>query len=715
MRALAVAAFAIVALLAAVPVPATLADPCPNEARRLEQGEVAQSLPDCRAFELASPGSLLNQDGRPGRASVAGGAVTYYSTHPAEDGGSSSYFLLARRGTDGWTVRSAAPQVSPAALFEGLCEQNAFLSPDLTKAIDEIGWFEPEEPARCKGPQEELAPGEPHPWANVLLHDFETGSYQLVNLTPEGVAPANTRFEDASDDFSHVVIGTEARLAPGLPEGSYGYYLWVAGELRLLTILPDGAPVAGELVDAAGHRQMGLPTTDGDGFAPAIGALSSDGELAYFYANGNLYLRHNAGKPQSPVGPEGCTDPTLACTIEVDRSRGPGASGGGVFWRATEDGETAIFTSDSKLTPDSGAEAAKPDLYRYDAASDQLTDLTPAGAEAADVRGVSGMGESGEPVYFAANGVLAPGASPGDCRGTFISTQRCNLYVVAGGSVSHIATLPREDRLVWQERESTLNGKALSLQASVSPSGRYLAFSSIESLTGYDNSAPEGFKYPEIFLFDSAAAEGPTRLQCVSCPPDEAAAVGPANVDFAGSYGPISAGTRAAWRINSVLDSGSVLFDTQQSLVPSDTNGLEDVYEFEDGAAKLLSEGTYAGRSSFLDAAPDGTDVYFRTAEPLIAGDRDHDNISLYDARVGGGFPEPPPPPPGCELSCRPPGEGPAGALSLPTANQPPPAMHRRHPRHRCAKAKRHRCGHRCARRKGRRCGKQRRANEGEP
>ncbi|HEX3040746.1 MAG TPA: hypothetical protein VHP56_01470 [Solirubrobacterales bacterium] len=715
MKLLALAAFALVALLPAGPVPAALADACPNEARRVEQGKAAEDLPDCRAFELASPGSLLNQDSRPGRASVEGGAVTYYSTHPAEGGGSSGFFLLARRGPGGWTVRSAAPQVSPAALFEGVCEQNVFLSPDLTKAIDEIGWFDPGEPAHCKGLEEDLTPGEPRPWANVLLHDYETDSFQLVNVTPEGVTPANTRFQDASDDFSHIVVGTEAQLAPGLPAGSYGNYIWVGGELRLLTILPDGTPVAGELVDAAGHTPVGLPVAEGNGFAPATGALSADGELAFFYAEGNLYLRRNAGQPQSPVGAGGCTDPTLACTVEVDRSQGPGASGGGLFWRATEDGGTAVFTSESRLTPDSGAEAGRPDLYRYDAASEQLTDLTPGGGEAADVRGVSGMGESGAPVYFVANGVLAPGASPGNCGGAFDPAQRCNLYVVSGGTVSYIATLPRGDRAVWLEGELSLHDKSLSLQASASPSGRYLAFTSSESLTGYDNSAPEGLAYSEIFRFDSASPAGSAPLQCVSCPPHEAPAAGPASVDFAGSYAPGSAGTRAVWRINSVLDDGTVFFDTEQSLVPGDTNGLLDVYEFEDGAARLLSGGSFPGRSSFLDASPDGTDVYFRTAEPLIARDRDQDNVSLYDARAGGGFPEPPPPSPGCDVRCRPLGDGPAGVLSLPTANPAPVVVHRRHPRRRCAKAKRQRCKHGCARGRGRHCSRHRQAQEGKP
>jgi len=66
--------------------------------------------------------------------------------------------------------------------------------------------------------------------------------------------------------------------------------------------------------------------------------------------------------------------------------------------------------------------------------------------------------------------------------------------------------------------------------------------------------------------------------------------------------------------------------------VPHDTNRQEDVYEYENGHVYLLSGGTGAGRSSFVDASADGNDVFFKTRAPLVAQDTDR-LVDLYDAR----------------------------------------------------------------------------------
>ena len=42
--------------------------------------------------------------------------------------------------------------------------------------------------------------------------------------------------------------------------------------------------------------------------------------------------------------------------------------------------------------------------------------------------------------------------------------------------------------------------------------------------------------------------------------------------------------------------------------------------------------------SEFWEASPDGSDVFFTTAQSLVA--RDPGSVDLYDARVQGGFPE---------------------------------------------------------------------------
>ncbi len=677
------------------------ADECPNQAIRAEQN--ATSLPECRAYELVTPGAPLGQEGFPARAAVDGGAITYYTTHPSASATASNFIYLARRGPDGWTNGSVGPQNVSGVRFESVCEQNVFFSPDLTANILEAGRFDAGEPARCKRP-EEIVPGEPDPYRNVFVQ--RPGSpTQLVNLTPEGATPANARFQDASTDLSRVVFGEEAQLTPDAPPG-YDFYIWNEGTVRLLTVLPDGSPSTGELAEATSR-----PGALRSGFAPFTGAMSDDGRRVFFYGPEGLYLREDAEQPQSAIVAGHCTEPGRACTTQVDASHGPGPDGGGVFWRATPSGSTVFFTDTSRLTADSTAAPGKPDLYRYETGSGQLTDLTVNAGEAADVLGLSGIGTDGSRVYFVADGALAPGAAPGNCPGTTKAPGSCNLYLLDGSSITFVATLTEEDRLAWQENpEATVPiQKAGRLWANVSPNGRYLAFIAYEPLTGYDNTDAENSSEPdpEIFVYDAGSSGG---LTCASCPS------GPArypnlNLGSATNYSPDGGG--ASWMTHAVLDDGSVFFSSPAPLVPADENESEDVYQYLHGKLSLISPGNLDVDAHFLDASANGEDVFFRTPQALVGADQDEENISLYDARREGGFAEPPAPPPPCTAEdCR----GPITAAPVPSPlgvaapeplGRPTKPLCRKKRRGRCQKhSARHRAGKKDGRRRHRRAGR---------
>ncbi|HET6578226.1 MAG TPA: hypothetical protein VFG66_07885, partial [Gemmatimonadales bacterium] len=65
------------------------------------------------------------------------------------------------------------------------------------------------------------------------------------------------------------------------------------------------------------------------------------------------------------------------------------------------------------------------------------------------------------------------------------------------------------------------------------------------------------------------------------------------------------------------------------------------------GCLSLISSGESSEDSEFVDASPDGRDVFIRTGESLLP--QDPGLIDIYDARIEGGFPPPPPPRPECE------------------------------------------------------------------
>ena len=78
-----------------------------------------------------------------------------------------------------------------------------------------------------------------------------------------------------------------------------------------------------------------------------------------------------------------------------------------------------------------------------------------------------------------------------------------------------------------------------------------------------------------------------------------------------------------------------------EALLPRDTNGQCDVYEFDyNGGLHLISTGTGTGASVLLDASVSGNDVFFLTPQSLVPQDSFQEAHKIYDARVDGGFPE---------------------------------------------------------------------------
>ena len=81
-------------------------------------------------------------------------------------------------------------------------------------------------------------------------------------------------------------------------------------------------------------------------------------------------------------------------------------------------------------------------------------------------------------------------------------------------------------------------------------------------------------------------------------------------------------------------DGARIFYETSASLVPEDTDGWEDVYEFSDGSAKLLSHGPAGGNGRFFPvfkrASADGSRVFFETGEQLVPEDTD-ERLDVYE------------------------------------------------------------------------------------
>jgi hypothetical protein len=580
---------------------------CPNEQLR---GGFSARLPDCRAYELVTPPvenssqfDAAMESAYSSTAAVDGEALSLSVREPRPGAPTGGEQYVATRGASGWI----AEDIMPPESYDGvICTeyQNVYAySEQLTKDVLRAGGGSRasasenkiEDPESCNPEAHQVVNGEPVGYENLLVRENATGAYQLVNITPSGVTPADAHFQAASADLSHVIFTETSPLAEGARYGVENLYEWDEGALRLVSVVTNGTAVPGSLAVEAGTPQH-------------EGVVSSDGSHVLFTYGGALYDRIDGQR-----------------TVQVDEQQGGSdASGGGSFQAATADGSKVFFLDERELTSDATAAAGEPDLYECalaeKASKCELTDLTVAAAgEHADVLRVTPLGRHDSSyVYFVAKGVLASNTreftnSEGKAVVEGAQAGKENLYLWNGTTTTFIATGPAYYGRFGLEQTS--------------PDGKWLTFESAESLTGYDNETAG-----ELFLYSVATGQ----LACASCNPtgEAGGGVGPRREDKEEVHG--------VFRPRYVLtDTGQVFFETGDALVPSDTNGTLDVYEYEGGHVYLISSGTSAFGSNLEEVSESGDDVFFRSDQQLVPQDNQEGEIVIYDARVEGGFAEP--------------------------------------------------------------------------
>ena len=464
-------------------------------------------------------------------------------------------------------------------------------------------------------------------------------------------------FLDATPDLRSVLVSSSVPLLG--PGSAHGLYEWAGGKLSFVSTLPGGAPA----------------TTPELGFQSRVmdNAISADGSRVIWTnredssnRGGHLYLH----------------DSTSGHTLQLDAARGVAepTKGSAQFQTASSDGSRVFFTDKQRLTADSTTEpgqgVGKPDLYECTVVEEggklacQLRDLTVdenEGEHAFVQNLIFGAGETGSTVYLIAQGVLA---SNENGNHEVAESGAPNLYVLQNTgpewSTTFIATLSSEDNAEW---EGNKVGNPAFLTARVSPSGRYLAFMSAASLTGYDNvdanPAAKGARDEEVFLYDADTET----TRCISCNPTGARPAGVLDHTESGEGLGLLVDRRKVWAeghehwlggnipgwtsqtITSALfqsrylnDEGRLFFDSPDDLVPAASNHKEDVYEYEpDGVGTcesptgaciaLISSGSSDRESAFLEATPDGSSVFFLTEANLLPQDTDT-AFDIYDART---------------------------------------------------------------------------------
>lgn len=670
--------------------------PCANAGFRLGP---AAGLPDCRAYELVSPVDKNNADvmarldnfGYPAsleQSTDSGERLTYSAGTPFVDpeGGPYTSQYLAQRTEVGWASEGLSPprtRLQPInELLRALQSEFRIFSADLCNA-----WLKTiYDPPLAAGAVAGLpnlyrrrncgGSGEPFEALTAAARSDHPDPDVYDTLQPMGASADGSRaIFVAPDDLP----GTAA------PENADDHLqLYEHDEqdgLRFVCILPSGNASKRPCYAGTADEDRGGPNHVGS----FQGAISADGERIFWtealgtdkFGPGKLFVRFR----EEPTSRE-----VSGKVSKPDPAR---------FWGAAADGSRAIFAFEA------GAEADKLFSFDVDAGLPMLI--------ASQLEGVMGISEDARSVYFASTKALT--GEEENSEGEKAQEGAHNLYLwqeAAGGAqLSFVARLAIDDI----ERFSSIQKDPFRRTSRVSPDGQHALFMSTAPLTGYDNTdAVSDQPDAEVFLYDAREGE----LRCVSCNPSGARPTGrqlsttglvPAGLNF-WFAAKVPTWQWPTYASRALSDDGRrAFFESLEALVPRDSNGQQDVYQWEEagagtctsddptfsaeaaGCIDLISSGESPREAVFVDAGANGNDVFFSTLSSLIGAD--YGLVDIYDARVGGGFPEAEPPSE-CEgEACQSPPAPPQAPTPSSASIEGPGNVPQTKPKPRCPKGKR--------------------------
>ncbi|MGZ8785867.1 MAG: hypothetical protein ACXW1Y_09940, partial [Acidimicrobiia bacterium] len=564
--------------------------------------ESALGLPDGRAYELVTPpgtsgraptaGAIGIGDGFDASLAAPGGDRVAFETQGGSlpglggAGGFDGDGYLAVRGSVGWETQGAGPSG-----VESQAPRPGSPSPDLGY------WFWK---TFGKGDEGTLAIGD-LPAHYVRKPD---GSFDLVGVGSLGFDPTATgRLITAG--AGHIIFQTGVgdsidpiQLEPNAPPTGVGaIYDRSDGVTHVVSLLP------GDETPDAQADYLGA-AADGTAIAFKIGMVGEPGEPD----TRPLYVRVRNMK-----------------TLEVSQGANTDFAG------LSSNGRYLFYLEGRNI-------------FRFDTETAETSAVTLTG----DATPVN-ISADGSHVYFVSQSQIGGEGSGGGE----------NLYVWDGGT-NFIATLTSAD-VVGREEASGDHVAGLGLwveglgaaghpvdinrgpaidPSRTTPDGGVLVFESRANLAGY---ASEGKS--EIYRYDA----GSEALSCLSCSPTLSPAVSDATLEQLNQESAFIPTNALSHVVNVTSDGSQVFFQTKDALVPGDVNGTQDVYEWEasghgscrtnGGCLSLVSSGHSANDSYLYAMTPDGHDVFFTTTDRLVPRDTDSTS-SIYDARIGGGFPE---------------------------------------------------------------------------
>ena len=641
---------------------------CPNA--QLRQETRSNSLPDCRAYELVTPG-------------FAQGAVIFPLNGPTSPVATSPSKLAYAGAFGAFPPEAGDPQNLLADLYVSTRTDNGWIQKFIGKPVTET----PLMGGPPRSQQENYLEGQ-HVGPSTLqkgvqsdpsmskIADYDQGSPFFVQERPNLVSNApyiwNTTtggflerwptnlaqvengnrfagFPEASADFNHFVFQSNIVFAPG---GNY-----VKREIECCEFLPEYEPSkqapAASIYDndlETGLVKLASVRSNGSGFEGYVYNVSEDGSRIVMAEERSspvgIFWPPNVNTLKDIKGP-------FYIRVEGERTYEIGAGHDLTYFGSTGDGKTAYFRSAQQLSPEDHDHST--DLYAWHENEPNKLQLISLGnyGEAGNsdeckvawngggcnielidftqysgpISGAGGNGHSDNAI----------GASSGDIY--FISPEAllegkgepgaANLYLYRKGALRFVTALEPKQACSTLEFQGTFCAAGPIARMQVTPDGTHMAFVTTSRIGTYDNAG-----HTEMYTYQPESG----KITCASCRLDGKPPTG----EVLGSQN----GLFQAY-------DGRVFFSTPDSLVPRDTNGSEDEYEYTEGRPQLISSGigiSFKGNKfggftgtqtapGFVSVSANGTDAYFAATETLVTQDHNGSAIKIYDARTGGGFP----------------------------------------------------------------------------
>jgi hypothetical protein len=431
---------------------------------------------------------------------------------------------------------------------------------------------------------------------------------------------------------------SRAQYVTGRLSDPWTFYEWRSGHLVSGGTLPDGslnpfgavpASIAGDNDFERGVQETQANTVDNE--------VSGDGSRVFFVSPDpaasvltdvecnshppctteapELYLREpSSGGQRASVlvsssalpGHEGEVAPHGVVSVPD----AAGKRGGGTDAYASPDGEHVIFASTDRLTV-AAPEDESVKEYDYDVHNGSLTYVPVDGP-------ISAIAEDGSEVLF---------------ENSAASPWRLELWRegAGGGTATPIGELPAGE----------LGGLKVNVDAAhITSDGSVVVFRTNATIPGFNNHG--GFN--QVYRYDVTKDE----LHCVSCPPEGVVPAGEARMSYNNEETGIKFNGYNADPLTTIetrgisADGSRVFFDTPAALVPFDTNGVRDVYEWENGTVYLVSSGAGNEENIYLDSDTTGENVFFAASTGFVPADTD-EAYDVYDARIPrrGDYPSP--------------------------------------------------------------------------